>query len=309
MLFGTFKTLLFGILGISVIALNVPDTLGCHDPSRIVEDSGDYYFYDTSNNLSGWYTTNYGDSWEQIPAVFPNGIPSEVHAACPGNDGHNIWAPDVIWNPNTNLFYIYYAVADWYNGTFNAIGLVTSPTLNPSKATWTDRGVVIARTVADNQYNAIDPGPFFDDEGNMWLTLGSSYGTTESTAINIVALDKNTGLRSDSNVHVVQACTCEASYVQPHDGYYYLFWNTGGCCNGASSSYTIHVARSTSVTGPYSGNRVFDSSTSTMHGPGQIGIISQNGVDYYSYHYYPNSGGSVLGYNILNWGSDGWPSK
>jgi beta-xylosidase len=309
MLFRIFKTIVFGIVGTSVTALNVPDDLGCHDPSRIINDNGAYYFYYTSDDIAGWYTTDDGNSWKQTPVIFPNGIPAEVHDACPTNDGHDVWAPDVIWNPNTNLFYVYYAVADWNDDTRSAIGLVTSPTLDPSNAKWTDRGVVIAKTPTDNTYNAIDPGPFFDSDGNMWLTLGSGYASTSSTAINVVALDKNTGLRSNSATHVIQSCSCEASYVQPHDGYYYLFWNTGGCCSGASSTYTIHVARSTSVTGPYSGTRTFDSSTADMHGPGQIGILSQDGVDYFSYHYYPNSGGSVLGFSTLTWGSDGWPSK
>jgi hypothetical protein len=61
------------------------------------------------------------------------------------------------------------------------------------------------------------------------------------------------------------------------------------------------------VTGPYTGNRNFLASTSDEHGPGQIGFISQNGTDYYTYHYYPTTGGSVMGLGVLTWGSDGWP--
>jgi beta-xylosidase len=309
MLFRLATTIVFGIVGSSVAALSVPSNLGCHDPSRIINDNGSYYFYCTSNDLTGWYTSNGGSTWKQTPKIFPNGIPARVHAACPTNDGHNIWAPDVIWNPNTRLFYVYYSVADWYNGERSAIGLVTSPTLNPSTAKWTDRGVVIAKTPTANKYNAIDPGPFFDNSGKMWMTFGSGYASTRDTAINVIALDKNTGLRADSTTSVIQSCGCEASYIQPHNGYYYLFWNTGGCCSGSSSTYTIHVARSASVTGPYSGTRTFYSSTSNIHGPGQIGVLTEGGKDYYSYHYYPNSGDSVLGFGTVKWGSDGWPSK
>ncbi|WP_410812723.1 RICIN domain-containing protein [Micromonospora sp. 067-2] len=289
----------------------IPGNLGTHDPSRLVSEGGAHYFYSTGGNLPGWYTTN-GSTWQRTPAVFPNGIPASVRNAVPSNDGHDVWAPDVIWNPNAGLFFLYYSVANWDDGSRSAIGLATSPTLNPSSSNyrWTDRGVVIAKTPTANTYNAIDPAPFFDAAGNMWMAFGSGYGSTRETALNIVALNKNTGLRSDNQVRTVQSCGCEAAYVQYHSGYYYLFWNTGGCCSGASSTYVVHVARSTSVTGPYTERSAkFISSTSTRHGPGHIGILSEGGRDYYSYHYYPNSGGSVLGFGTITWGSDGWPTS
>ena len=40
----------------------------------------------------------------------------------------------------------------------------------------------------------------------MQLTFGSGYASTSSTAINVVALNKNTGLRSDSSTQVIQSC-------------------------------------------------------------------------------------------------------
>lgn len=294
---------LWASLATAVSFPKIPNTLGTHDPSRLIQDGDCFYFYSTSNDLSGWFTCDEGDSWKQTPAVFPNGIPISVHQHAPTNDGHNIWAPDVIYNTYTNLFYLYYAVADWDNSLQNAIGLVTSPTLDPSQAKWTDRGVVIYRSTKSDQYAAIDPGPFFDDNGDLWLTLGSGYAVTRATAINVIPLDRETGLRSGSNITSVQSCGCEASYIQPHSGSYYLFWNTGGCCSGATSTYTIHVAKGSSPTGPFGTPSTFLSSSSTEHGPGQIGITTENDVDYFTYHYYPNEGGSVLGYGEVDWSS------
>lgn len=287
--------------------VEIPDTLGTHDPSRIVNDNGSFYFYSTSNDLAGWYTTDGGSNWQETPPVLPDGIPSSVHDACPSNDGHNVWAPDLIWNPNTSLFYLYYAVADWDDGTRSAIGLVTSPTLDPSTAIWEDQGLVIAKTPEADSYNAIDPNPFFDADGNMWLSLGSGYASTRDTALNVIGLDKNTGLPlDDQTVYPIQACGCEASYIHPHDNYYYLFYNTGGCCSGADSTYTIHVARSSNVTGPYEDSQTFYDSNDGIHGPGQIGVLTEDGVDYFTYHYYPDSGSSVLGIGTIEW-SDDWP--
>jgi beta-xylosidase len=140
----------------------------------------------------------------------------------------------------------------------------------------------------------------------MWMSFGSGYGSFPDTSLNVIALNKDTGLRSGTSDAVVGSGHAEATYVQYHDGYYYLFWNTGGCCSGASSTYEIHVARSTSPTGPYGTSQIFDSSSAGIHGPGQIGILTQDGQDYFSYHYYPDTGGSVLGFGKLNW-VNGWP--
>jgi arabinan endo-1,5-alpha-L-arabinosidase len=285
---------------------SVPDDLGTHDPSRVIDDDGTYVFWGTGGG--GWYSTD-GKNWKSAPNIFPNGLPSEVQSAVPDNDG--VWAPDVIYNPNSGLYDLYYAVAVWGNSDYSLIGLITSPTVNPTSPDyhWTDRGIVIEHTPTYGEFSAIDPAPFFDPQGNMWMSFGSGYASYESTSLNIISLNKDTGLRSGTSDYVVGSGHAEATYVAYHDGYYYLFWNTGGCCSGASSTYEVHVARSTSVTGPYGTSQIFIESSSTQHGPGQIGILDQNGTDYYSYHYYPDSGGSVLGYHILTWASSGWPES
>ena len=91
------------------------------------------------------------------------------------------------------------------------------------------------------------------------------------------------------------------------NGYYYLFWNEGSCCAGTASTYTIWVARSQgSITGPYSGNRIFYAGGGNIHGPGHIGIYSACGVERFTYHYYPTAT-SILGENELTWSSDNWP--
>jgi hypothetical protein len=161
-------------------------------------------------------------------------------------------------------------------------------------------------------YCTIDPAPVLDAAGNLWLAWGSGYShaSTDNT-IFVTRLDNSTGLPSSADTvkpgHALAQGHIEASYVQYHGGYYYLFWNSGGCCDGASSTYTIHVARSQAITGPYSGARVFYASTGSIHGPGHIGIYDGCGASRFTYHYYPDTGGSVLGENELAWGSDGWP--
>jgi hypothetical protein len=107
--------------------------------------------------------------------------------------------------------------------------------------------------------------------------------------------------------HALETGRREGSYVHYHDGSYYLFWNEGSCCDGTARTYTIWVARSQgSITGPYSGNRVFYASNGNINGPGHMGVYSACGVERFTYHYYPTAT-SVLGENELAWSSDDWP--
>jgi arabinan endo-1,5-alpha-L-arabinosidase len=281
-----------------------------HDPSRIIKEGNTYYAYSTGYDLASLTSTDL-THWKSGKPVLPNGTPAWARKAVPLNNGSDIWAPDLIFN--NGLYYMYYAIC---GGKACATGLITSPTLNQSASNykWTDRGEVIGNT-ATQPLGMIDPAPFFDASGNMWLSVGSGY-CCKATDPEIfeVSLNKNTGLRSDNVMHAVENGRIEASYVYYHKGYYFLFWNSGGCCSGASSTYEIHVARSSSVTGPYvdkSGKQkssyIFIASHGSIHGPGQIGIFDTGSTSYYSYHYYPNSGGSVYGIGTLTWGSDGWP--
>jgi arabinan endo-1,5-alpha-L-arabinosidase len=274
---------------------------GTHDPSRMIQSDGKFYVYSTGG---GSKSSTDGLVWTNGPALFPNGIPQSGTAVVSNNEG--VWAPDVIYL--NNQYYIYYALANAQNAC--AVGLETTPTLDPTSPNYklTDRGVVVSNP--DTTYCAIDPCPALDASGNLWLTFGSGYSkpSTDNT-IYVMRLDNTTGLAmgQDAPGTPLEPGHIEASYVYYHTGYYYLFWNSGGCCSGASSTYEIHVARSAAITGPYTGAKIFIQSAGSVHGPGQIGIFDQCGADRFTYHYYPDTGGSVLGENELSWGSDGWP--
>ena len=70
----------------------------------------------------------------------------------------------------------------------------------------------------------------------------------------------------------------EAPYVHKNNGFYYLFVNWFGCCNGVDSTYEIHIGRSNSITGPY---------------------VDKNGVDM-------RLGGNMFLFFILNWAVHKW---
>ncbi len=124
--------------------------------------------------------------------------------------------------------------------------------------------------------NCIDPCVFYDEAGNLWMSYGSWFG-----GIYMLRLDESTGLRdktykyetnyekadesaawnqmninwatSDAYQGIKIAggnhCSGEASYIEYHDGKYWLFMSYGGLT--ANGGYNMRVFSSESVTGPY----------------------------------------------------------
>lgn len=300
---------------------------GSHDPSRMINCSGTYYIYSTGGGMMHSTDRLNWSSGTSPFSSFPGSRPPSMKAFIPYDEG--IWAPDVIFY--NDQYYLYYAISSTNTGSANvcAIGLITSPTLNTSASNykWTDQGVVVSTpaNVPNTDTGAIDPCPFMDASNNLWLSFGSGYTQNASTpTIFLSRLDNITGLRSsaDTNFYAIEPGHIEASYNYYHNGYYYAFWNSGGCCSGSNSTYTIHMARSPTITGPYVDKNGNANSSSTFlsstvvknsvngneHGPGQIGILSEGGIDRCTYHYYPDTGGSVVGEETILWGADGWPS-
>ena len=293
---------------------------GSHDPSRMINCNGKYYIYSTGGGMK---SSTDKINWSSGTSPF-NGVPNSVRTLISTNQG--IWAPDVIFS--NNKYYLYYSVAA-SDGLHSAIGLLTSPTLDPAAAGyhWTDVGVVVFTTDHVQKRSAIDPCPFLDTSNNLWLSWGSGYAngaTWSDPTIFLTRLDNTNGLASstDTNQYPVALGHIEGSAIYYLRGYYYAFWNSGGCCSGASSSYTIHLARSPTVTGTYvdkngAGNSSVTFLSSTVvknsingneHGPGHAGILSEGGIDRVTYHYYPDTGGSVIGEETIVWGADGWPT-
>lgn len=277
---------------------------GTHDPSRLVESNGKFYFYSTGG--SGKSSAD-GLSWEAGAAIFPNGFPAWVKQLIPNDQG--LWAPDLIHL--NDKYYLYYSVAG--DKRTCLIGLATTPTLDPNAPgyAWKDEGLVVKNDEVV-KYAAIDAAPFLDADQNLWVVWGGGYANpNDADAIWVTRLDNSTGLPSSDDAakpgHPLLKGHKEGPYIHYHDGSYFLFWQTGGCCSGYDSTYTIHMARSSSVTGPYTGDRVLLGNVEGAHGPGHIGIYDKCGEQRFTYHYYPPSGRSVLGEKELSWGADGWP--
>lgn len=313
---------LFPFLGARIPAQLPPlrGYLSAHDPSTIIPCKNRYYIFSTGEGI---LSKSSADKvfWTPGPPVFTSPPPWTTNAV-PGFGGI-FWAPDVLYF--NNQFHLYYAVST-FGSQVSAIGLATSPTLDPSDPAyhWTDQGPVITSSNGA-PYNTIDPSFTWDNAGNLWMAFGSYWN-----GIYLVQLDPSSGLRLSPNsptYHLASNSSIEASYLWRRGGYYYLFVNWGSCCSGVNSTYNIRVGRSTAVTGPYldqngldmanGGGTVFMQSNGKYTGPGHVGILSEGGKLSLTHHYYDANawapqygafGAPDFALLPLYWSADDWPS-
>jgi arabinan endo-1,5-alpha-L-arabinosidase len=318
---------------------------GIHDPSSIVKCEDKYWVFATGDGIAAKYSTDMV-TWTDGPTPFTKtNWPQWILNYAKTNDNQFegfFWAPDIIYM--NGKYYLYYSCSIW--GTMSScIGVVVNKTLEPSSPDylWEDQGDIgIYSWVPNPLTNAIDPAVMKGPDGRVWMT----YGSFNRDGIVVTQLDSITGKpKNTSRYPIANSWTGGTSYAEGEggcmiyrNGYYYLFYNKGGCCAGIASSYYVVMGRSTSPTGPFidkenkllyrqnavsGGTVVFKHDDSRglddrYYGPGHIGIYRENNIDYVSFHYYdpngyyPNEaagykGGPTLGLAMLKWGSDGWP--
>ena len=284
-----------------------------HDPSTIIRQGNRYWVFGTGAGCISRYSSNLVQ-WLAGPRVFAT-LPAWVQTVAPGNNG-DLWAPDIIFH--SNQYWLYYSASVFGRNT-SAIGLATNPTLDPGDPNfgWTDRGVVIQTTTADN-YNAIDPAVVRDESGDLWLVFGSYW-----SGIKMFQLDPGTGKRLSPNSTLYSLASypaIEAAYIYRHNGYYYLFVNWDSCCDGVDSTYNIRVGRSSSITGPYidrngvnmlnRGGSRFAETTGRYIGPGHVGVLFDGGRFLFTHHYYDGNNNGVPRFDLhpLRWDASGWPA-
>ncbi len=311
-------------------AITAPRT---HDPSTIVKDGGEYWYFSTGPGIVSRHSKDLA-TWTAGPPVFET-PPAWAEEAVPGHRGY-FWAPEVIYRQGK--YHLYYSIST-FGKNRSVIALATTPTLDPGspKYHWTDEGPVI-RSQPGDRYNAIDPAVLADTDNRLWMAFGSFW-----SGLKLVELDPASGKLKDpdarrtqrapeTSLHALaQAPEIEAAGLTFHGGHYYLFVNHGLCCKGLNSTYEIRMGRSQTITGPYldasgadlrnGGGTLLLGSQGRFHGPGHAGFLTRAeptplgfptpaGETLMSFHYYDanNRGQPALGLRRVTWTRDGWPS-
>lgn len=287
--------------------------LRVHDPSTIVRAEGAWWLFGTGRLVLSARSPDLL-KWEKLsPAL--KAPPPWARDITPKNERAYYWAPDVI--RLGDRWALYYSVSEFGKNT-SAIGLATSPVLNPSDPAhgWTDHGIVI-RSYAKDDFNAIDPSLLFDAAGRLWMAFGSFWA-----GLFLVELDPATGLRRDPSAAPLQLAwseEIEAPTLHRRGNYYYLFLNEGRCCRGQDSTYRVLVGRSRAITGPYvddqgrdlreRGGRLVLGTQGAFIGPGHATIVEDGDSQWLAVHFYDGSrkGAPALALRRLAWTDDGWP--
>ena len=299
------------------------DLVPTHDPA-IIREGDTYYVFGTGGHYILARTSKDLKHWTAAGSVLPD-MPAWIHKAVPGAEG--MWAPDISYV--NGQYRLYYAVST-FGSNHSAIGLATSPTLDPKAKNyhWTDRGMVLESTEKDD-FNAIDPNLVVDAQGRQWLALGSFW-----TGIKLFALNPGTG-KPEAGAEPYSIARrlvpagapdpIEAPFIFRRGDWYYLLTSFDYCCKGVNSTYYTVIARSHNVTGPYLGK---DGSEAMMgggtvliradlkekgryRGPGHPGAFTdKDGTTYVVYHAYDkeHDGAPTLRIAPLTWGPDGWPT-
>lgn len=205
--------------------------------------------------------------------------------------GDGVWAPAIRYHNDS--FYIYYPDPDF--------GIYLVKARNPA-GPWTEPVLVKAGK------GLIDPCPFWDDDGQLYLVhafAGSRAGIKSIIAIN--KLDKSGTQFTDKGVIVYDGHhtdpTIEGPKLYKRNGYYYIFAPAGGVKQG----YQL-VLRSRHIYGPYARKVVMAEGKSGINGPHQgAWITTPDGKQDWFIHFRDmNAYGRVTYLEPMKWIND-WP--
>lgn len=269
-----------------------------HDPSVIKAD-GKYYIFGShmstavSDDLRHW--TTLGDGYKNSNPIYYGLMENKDAFAYAGSKGSviptddggwHVWAPDVIYNELTGLYYLYFCTTSTWNasnlcyatsenieGPYEWKGAMIYSGFKEGSLGATDVTKYVDREEAKERYikangeynfdrypNAIDPTVLYDEDGRLWMVYGSWSG-----GMYLLELDTETG-------EVIHPEADEANRVDPYfgkrlmgglhtsiegpyilydeeSGYYYLFVSYGGLAR--TGGYQIRVFRSETIDGDY----------------------------------------------------------
>jgi beta-xylosidase len=238
-------------------------------------------------------------NWTIIGHALPRVLP-DSHFRSPRRGG-GVWAPAIRYRDGR--FLIYYPDPDF------GIFLVTA----------TDpRGPWSAPQRVDDTKGAIDPAPYWDEDGTGWLV--HALARSRAGKANVILLKRmnadgtktmgeaRTIIDGDTLPPVMTSLgprpwqTTEGPKLYKRDGYYYVFAPSGSVKGGWQG-----VFRSRHIEGPYEGRDVLDQGRTQTNGPHQgTWVTTAKGEDWFLHFQDRDSYGRVVHLQPMTW-RKGWP--
>ena len=279
-----------------------PVLAGDYSDPDVVRVGDDYYLTSSSfTNVPGLPILHSRDlvNWTIIGHALPRVLPDE-HYRTPRRGG-GVWAPVIRYRDGR--FLIYYADPD--RGVF----VVTA---KDPRGPWSEPVLV------DDTKGAIDPAPFWDEDGTGWLVhafANSRAGKSNLIVLRRLSADGGHVLDSgrviiDGNAMGPVATslglrpwqTTEGPKLYKRKGWYYIFAPSGSVKGGWQG-----VFRSRRIEGPYQGRNVMDQGWTAINGPHQgAWVTTPSGEDWFVHFQDRDSYGRIVHLQPMTW-KKGWP--
>ena len=280
-----------------------PILAGDYSDPDAIRVGADYYLVSSSfTNVPGLPILQSKDlvNWQLIGHALPRIEPAGHYVTA--RHGAGVWAPTIRYR--NGRFMVFFPDPDF--------GIFMVSASDP-KGPWTKPVLV------DATRGAIDPCPFWDDDGKAYLVYAfanSRAGISNKVAIKDMAPD-GTHTTGQSRIIIdadglpkVQTSrglmpwfTTEGPKIYKRKGWYYIFAPAGSVKGGWQG-----VFRSRNINGPYKGRDAMDQGETTMNGPHQgAWVNTQKGEDWFLHFQDTDTYGRRVMLEPMRWGADDWP--
>lgn len=232
-----------------------------------------------SKDLVNWKLTGY---------ALERQVPEEVFSK--PQHGNGIWAPSIRYHKNE--LYIYYPDPDFGFYMIKAA---------KAEGPWSEPILV------KKGKGLIDCCPFWDDNGQMYLSYALAGSRAGNKSVILVAKMNEDGTKMVGDGRIVFDGhqgneTIEGSKMYKRNGFYYIFCPAGGVVPGWQE-----VLRSSDPFGPYENRTVMHQGSSKINGPHQGAWVSTDtGEDWFLNFQDVGTVGRILHLNPMKWVND-WP--
>ncbi len=205
--------------------------------------------------------------------------------------GCGVWAPTIRYHQGT--YYIFFPMPDE--------GIFVTKTKDP----W---GKWEAPTIVFEGKGWIDPCPFWDDDGKVYMV--SAFAKSRmgfKSILNLCELHPDTLAVVDEGKfifdgNVTGQHTIEGPKMYKRNGWYYIFAPAGGVKTGWQT-----VLRSQNIGGPYEYREVMKQGNTNINGPHQgAWVDTQNGEDWFIHFQDVYAAGRIVHLQPMSWIHD-WP--